>query len=283
MDVEQEQQAALVTFLGDRRSWGAPAVEQVQTHAARIFLVGDRAYKLKRAVRYSFLDFSTPERRRDALQAELRLNRRTAPMLYRHVLPVTRRQDGGFEIDGRGEPVDWLLEMRRFDQAAGLDRIAAAGPLDGRLVDELAEAVVELHEQAEVDRTSDGHRAMAEVIGGNASDLAGLAGCHFPVAPVRRLNEATAAELARRRPLLEARGRAGRIRHGHGDLHLANIVVLDGRPVLFDCLEFDPALARTDVLYDLAFLIMDLLHRGQRHPAQRLLSVYLERTEDDAG
>ncbi len=124
---------------------------------------------------------------------------------------------------------------------------------------------------------------MREVIDGNAGDLAGLAGTILEPEPIGALNEATRAELERRRELLERRRDEGRVRHCHGDLHLGNIVLWDGRPVLFDCLEFDPALASIDTFYDLAFLLMDLAHRGLRPLAQRLLSGYLDATWDDAG
>lgn len=281
-NVEQEQEP-VVAWLGGGGPWGTSGqVEQIQTHAARIFLARRRAYKMKRAVCFSFLDFRTLAQRRGALQAELRLNRRTAPMLYRRLLPVTRARGGGFELDGQGEPVEWLLEMTRFEADERLDRIAARGPLADPLIDGLADAVGDLHDLAAVRRARSGFEPMAEVVRGNRSDLEQLVD-RLPGGRVRRLVELTAAELARRRSLLDRRAAEGRVRHGHGDLHAANIVVLKGRPVLFDCLEFDPELATTDVLYDLAFLLMDLLHRDQPGAARRLLSLYLERTMDDAG
>jgi uncharacterized protein len=258
-------------------------VEQVTTHAAEIFLVGARAFKMKRAVRYSFLDFSTLERRKAALEAELRLNRRTAPMLYHRVLPVTRDARGRLAIDGEGEPVEWLLEMRRFDQAALLDRVAQRHALEPGTIDELAATLAAFHAEAERRPDRGGHAAMAEVIEGNAADLASLAGPVFEDAQVQALAEATDAALAHARDLLEQRRAEGFVRHCHGDLHLGNIVLLDGAPVLFDCLEFDETLATIDTFYDLAFLLMDLVHRDLGALAQRLLSGYLDATWDDAG
>ena len=105
------------------------AVERITTHAAIVFLVGERAYKMKRAVRYSFLDFTTVDRRKRALESELELNRRTAPMLYLRLVPVTRENGGALALAGSGEPVEWLLEMVRFDQEARLDRVAQRGEL----------------------------------------------------------------------------------------------------------------------------------------------------------
>jgi uncharacterized protein len=121
------------------------------------------------------------------------------------------------------------------------------------------------------------------VIEGNAEDFAALPEAIFEAARSARLTVKCREELARRRDLLEARRRAGRVRHCHGDLHLGNIVLLDGRPVLFDCLEFDQALASTDTLYDLAFLLMDLQHQDLPALAQRLMNGYLEATWDDSG
>ena len=275
----------LCAFLGKGEAFGAPGteVEQVTTHAAEIFLVGERAFKMKRAVRYSFLDFSTLERRKDALDTELRLNRRTAPMLYRRVLPVTRDQRGELAVDGEGEPVEWLLEMRRFDQAALLDRIAQRHALEPGTIDALATTLAAFHEEAERRPDLGGYAAMAEVIDGNAGDLASLVGPVFDDAKVRALDEATRAALTRAQGVLEQRRADGFVRHCHGDLHLGNIVLLDGAPVLFDCLEFDEALATIDTFYDLAFLLMDLVHRNLGGLAQRLLSGYLDATWDDAG
>lgn len=284
MDDEERQQAAVVARLDDPAFWpdGTPEVERIDTHAARIFLIGERACKMKRAVRYSFLDFTTLERRRAALEAELELNRRTAPELYRRLIAVTRDQTGEFHLEGGGPTVEWLLEMARFPDDARLDRRAEAGPLPRRLIEDLAEAVADLHEIAAVRYDRGGYGAIAEVAAGNWSDLAELSGILDPE-QVAALERGTGLELERGRELLEARRRCGRVRHCHGDLHLANIVLQGERPVLFDCLEFDEALACTDVLYDFAFLLMDLVHRGHRPEAERLLSVYLERTEDDDG
>jgi aminoglycoside phosphotransferase family enzyme/predicted kinase len=275
----------LCAFLREAESFGAPGgeVEQVTTHAAEIFLVGERAFKMKRAVRYSFLDFSTLARRKEALDAELRLNRRTAPMLYERVLPVTREQSGELAVDGQGQPVEWLLEMKRFDQAGLLDRIARRQALEAGTIDALAETLAAFHDQAERRSDFGGHAAMAEVIRGNAGDLESLIGPVFEDAAVRAVNDATRTALERARDLLEERRSEGFVRHCHGDLHLGNIVLLDGQPVLFDCLEFDQALATIDTFYDLAFLLMDLVHRDLGALAQRLLNGYLDATWDDPG
>jgi hypothetical protein len=280
-----DPQDAVVAFLSDGRSYGLPGaeVERITTHAAHVFLVGAHAYKMKRAVRYSFLDFTTLDRRRRALEAELELNRRTAPMLYRRLLPVTRAEDDRLALAGAAEPVEWLLEMARFDQAARLDRVAERGELTPALIDELAEEIAAFHELAAVRTEAGGYAGMHAVIEGNAEDFAALPEAIFGAGRSTRLTARCRVELAHRRELLEARRRSGRVRHCHGDLHLGNIVLLEGHPVLFDCLEFDEALASTDTLYDLAFLLMDLLHQDLGALAQRLLNGYLDATWDDGG
>jgi uncharacterized protein len=281
----ENETAAVVEFLSDGRAYGKPKskVERLTTHAAEIFLVDQRAFKMKRAVRYSFLDFSHLAARRQALEAELELNRRTAPMIYRRVMPVTRDQDGRLVLGGEGQPIEWLLEMRRFGQVALLDRVAERGELDASLIDRLAQVVAHFHDQATVRLDHGGYAGMRQVIDGNVEDFARLVPGVFERGIVEELNREVRAELERRRDLLEQRRTAGQVRHCHGDLHLGNIVLLDGRPVLFDCLEFDEALACTDVVYDLAFVLMDLVHRRLGHLAQRLLGGWLDATLDDEG
>jgi aminoglycoside phosphotransferase family enzyme/predicted kinase len=280
-----DPQEQLLAFLSDGGSYGLPGaeVERITTHAAHVFLVGDRAYKMKRTVRYSFLDFTTLDRRRRALEAELALNRRTAPMLYRRLVPVTCGHGDQLTLGGSGEPVEWLLEMARFDQEVLLDRVATRGQLTPAIVDDLAEEIAAFHAQAAVRTAYGGHAGMREVIEGNAEDFAALPEAIFGAERSTRLTSRCRDELARRRDLLEQRRREGQVRHCHGDLHLANIVLLEGRPVLFDCLEFDEALASIDTLYDLAFLLMDLLHQERGALAQRLLNGYLDATWDDGG
>jgi uncharacterized protein len=280
-----DEQAATLDFLLSGAAFGVPAeeIQRIETHAAVVLLAGQRAFKMKRAVRYSFLDFTTLEQRHRALEAELQLNRRTAPQLYRRLLAVTRAGDGALALDGEGETVEWLLEMARFAQDDLLDRVARRGGLDARLIERLADEIVSLHDIAERRPDLGGYPGLAEVVRGNAGDLGSLVGEVLDAAAVERLTGHTTGELERRRDLLEARREQGRVRHCHGDLHLGNIVLIDGEPVLFDCLEFDEALACTDTLYDLAFLLMDLCHRGLRPEARLLLDHDLELDPDDEG
>ena len=229
-----------------------------------VFLAGDRAYKLKRAVKLPYLDFSTAEQRRAACAAELALNRRTAPSLYlnlRRLGARCGRQRSA--LSSNGSAVDWVVVMRRFDQALLFDALARAGELDGPLMDALADHIAQFHEAAEQRPDRGGAAALAEIAETNhQSPGGGRAAPAFDPGARRGDPRRMAAGLGGDRALLETRRAAGKVRRCHGDLHLRNICLVDGEPTLFDCLEFSDALASIDVLYDLAFLLMDLEHRG---------------------
>jgi len=271
---------ALVAALDAGGPFGGDGeVARIDTHAAHVFLVGELAYKLKRPVTFSFLDFSTVDARRRALENELRLNRRTAPELYRRVVPVTRA-DHGFALDGDGEVVDWVLEMRRFPQEQKLDRLAAEGPLDPALARELGAVVADFHREAERRVDKGGHEGMAAVVAGNREDLEAAIDGVFAPADVEAVDGAARRALKRHAALLDARRAAGRVRHCHGDLHLGNIVRLESGVVPFDCIEFSEDIACTDMMYDLAFLLMDLLERDRRPAAWTVLDAYLDAVDD---
>lgn len=270
-----EDQTAAVNFLAAPSTHGGASVERIDTHASIVFLAGTRAYKLKRAVRFDYLDFSTSERRRGLCEAEVVLNRRTAPMLYRRVVAVTRQSDGSYALDGRGTPVDWVVEMNRFPQEALFDRLASAGGLGLELMPSLGTAIAEFHRSAEPRSDHGGKAGISWVIEGNAAGFAEFGtGCLNPSAASRVVNSA-ARELERRTETLERRRKSGLVRRCHGDLHLRNIVLLDGGPTLFDGVEFNDDISCTDVLYDLAFLLMDLWRRKLARHANMVLNRYL--------
>jgi uncharacterized protein len=254
----------------------AATVERIETHASIVFLAGDHAYKVKRAVKYAFLDFSTLEKRHAACLNELRVNRRTAPELYLDVIPVTRGEGGTLRLGGEGEAVEWVLRMRRFAQAQLYDRKAEEGRLALAAMQPLAEVIAGFH--ASADRVLSPDQPvlpLANILSDNAQVFAANAD-DIPQQAALELSQASRDKLAALTPLLEARGRGGYVRHCHGDLHLRNIVEIDGVPVLFDAIEFDDRLATIDVLYDLAFLLMDLGKRGLRPHANALLNAYLD-------
>lgn len=281
MDRQQE----VIAFLSAPTAFGLPAdtpVERIETHISIVWLAGDRAYKLKRAVAYDYVDFSDLETRRQSCEAELRLNRRTAPTVYLAVRAVTRDADGRLALDGDGAPIEWLVEMRRFDQDLLFDRLAARGALDLGLMDPLGEAIAALYASAEPRTDRGGREAMAWVVDGNAAAFeAQLSGADRMVA--HRVSRTARAALARHGARLDARRRDGLVRWCHGDLHLRNIVLLNGSPVLFDALEFNDQMACVDVFYDLAFLLMDLWHRRLPAHANAVFNTYLVRTADFEG
>jgi uncharacterized protein len=273
---EPAQQAAM-DFLADPATYGGAKVTRIDTHAASVFLAGGRALKVKRAVRFPFLDYSTLAKRQSACEAEIAVNRPFAPAIYRGVAAITREADGRLAIGGKGEAVEWAVDMRRFDENATLDRLAERGALDDALADRLGRAVAAAHDAAAAAKDAGFAETLREIIAQNEAELAERPDL-FAAPQVATLGEATRAAFERLRPLLDRRARAGLVRRCHGDLHLGNIVLLDGKPTLFDAIEFDPRLSTIDIFYDLAFLLMDLIERGLRVPANIVLNRYLGET-----
>jgi len=275
-----EDQTAVVEFLASPDTHGGAPVEKIETHASIVFLSGRRAWKLKRALRYDYLDFSTADRRRAMCQAELRLNQRTAPSLYHRVVAVTREASGGLALGGTGVAVDWVIEMSRFDQDELFDRLAARQRLGVELMPPLAAAIARLHAAA-TRRTDHGGRAgMTWVVDGNDADFARQPAGVFDVDECRQVSRDARDAIARHGSLLETRRETGFVRECHGDLHLRNIVRLDGVPTLFDCVEFNDEISCVDVMYDLAFLLMDLWRRQLPAHANAVLNGYLAETAD---
>ncbi|MBI1208305.1 MAG: AAA family ATPase [Azospirillum sp.] len=273
------EQSAVIAFLADPASHGGQPVATLTTHGAMVFLAGDRAFKLKRAVRFPYMDFSTLECRRAACRAELRLNRRTAPALYLGVAAVVQRQDRSIALIDEAaaeaaEVLDWVVVMRRFDQAARFDHLAESGALTPSLIRDLADAIAEFHARAEPWSGPEDHgsaAAMGWVVEDNLEELHRSPRL-FAESRLDRLAAASRAALGRHAALIDRRRREGRVRRCHGDLHLRNICLFDGRPTLFDAIEFNDRIAVIDRLYDLAFLLMDLEKRGLRPQANLLFN-----------
>ncbi|MGM0584673.1 MAG: AAA family ATPase [Pseudomonadota bacterium] len=278
---DETDQAEAIALLSDPATHGGAEVERVDTHISRIFLAGDRAWKLKRAVRTNFLDFSTPEKREAACRRELELNRAGAGF-YLGVTPVTCGPEG-LRLGGEGEAVDWLVEMRRFDRSQELDKLAEAGALDARLMEELADAAAAAHARApETPAYGD-----AEDVRARIDQIAGALEAAVRGGPLDGSATPWRAAAQRARAaqdgLIRRRRRLGRVRRCHGDLHLGNVVMIEGRPTPFDAIEFDEAIASIDTLYDLALTLEDLIARGLRGLACVLLSRYLATTRDHEG
>ena len=273
-------QDAVAAFLTQALS-GTGQVETVTTHISRLFLAGSRVFKLKRAVRFPYLDFSTPERRLAACEAEVVLNRRTAPALYLGARQITRGPDGGLAFDGTGNLVDAVVEMRRFPEADLFDTLACEGRLGPDHIADLAQVIAAFHAGAEIHRDKGGAAALTAIVDLNAAALraTGLAS----TGAVATLTARFRAVLARHAPLLDARRAAGKVRRCHGDLTLRNICLFEGKPTPFDCIEFSETIATTDILYDLAFVLMDLWHRSRFDLANLLLNRYLDGADETDG
>lgn len=277
----KESQNAVFSFLADPATHGiASVIKRIDTHGAVVFLAGRNAYKIKRAVRYPYMDFSTLVKRKAACEAEVAINREYAPDIYLAAVPITRDKNE-LHIDGTGSIVEWAVHMRRFDEDATLDRIADKGLLDPMLIDQLAQVVSDMHQKAPARRGAPAAIALHNVLTESLDELA-LRKAIFPAEIVQPLRADLLKAYRQNEMLLFQRALNGKVRRCHGDLHLRNIVLQDKNPVLFDAIEFDESIATVDTLYDLAFLLMDLCERGLGAQACRLLNRYLWLSNDEA-
>ncbi len=254
----------------------------IQTHISSLVLAGDYAYKLRKPLELPFLDFSMPKLRRADCMDELRLNRRTAPQLYLDVLPILGTADAprlGGAGDAAPQAIDWLLRMRRFDEADVLANVAARGTLTEAQVDALAAQVAGFH--GALAPSPPGFGRSATVLRWLRETLAGLEGSGD--ARVSALRAWCEREFALQAPLIDARRAQGFVREGHADLHLANIVLVDGVPRPFDAVEFNAELRHLDIVHDIAFTFMDLLRHGLDALAWRFVGAWCERSGDYQG
>lgn len=256
-------------------------VELVQTHISWVLLAGDFAYKIKKPLKLAFLDFSTLAQRQRCCLEELRLNRRFAPDLYLDVLPIfnTPQQP---QWAGAGPAIEYAVKMRRFDDTARLDRVCARGELQAAHLSDLADTLHAFHAGAPSAPPASRFGAPAQVLApalANFDSLGGLASAGL--APrLARLRGWTEAQHRQLTPLLQARQQGGWVRECHGDLHLANLVLIDGRVRLFDCIEFNEALRWIDVASEIAFTYVDLLAHQQAGLANWFVNEILSRSGD---
>ncbi|HWX46836.1 MAG TPA: AAA family ATPase [Roseomonas sp.] len=272
MTIPPAQRAAaalLARLTGDARP--------VETHISAVFIGADRVFKLKKAVALGFLDFTRVEDRERFCRRELALNSLAAPGLYRGVHPLTRGPDGVLHLGGEGPVEDWVVEMAPLPPGDFLDAIAARGALDPALQDALADTVASQHAGLPPVSGWDANAALRDVISG-AAEAAHEAG--LPPARSDAWARVALERLEALAPALAARAATGHVRRCHGDLHLGNLVLWQGRPVPFDALEFDETLATVDTGYDLAFLLADLDLNVGRAAANRVLNRYVARCGD---
>jgi len=277
---QTEDQSAALEFLARRDSYD-PVPESdpvhIATHGSHVFLAGNRAYKLKRAISFPYMDYGTLERRKHFTEAELTLNRRTAPDLYLGIRRLTRMPDGSLTFDGTGETVEYVLEMRRFAEDALLDRMAESGTLTPALIERTAERIRAFHDSAESlsaeQAPGAGAAGLRTVLEENFEEFEAQPE-HFPPADVETYARNVWSVFERIAPLLDRRVSEGQAKHCHGDLHLRNICLIDGEPTLFDGLEFNPLFACIDVLYDFAYFLSDLIIRERADLANLAFNRY---------
>ena len=275
----EPDQRAVIEFLADPASHGGQPVRCFETHGNLVFVAGDDAFKVKRAVRFDYMDFSTLGKRRAACEREVAVNRRCGGDLYVGAIPIRRLPNGRLSLGGDGAIIDWAVRMRRFEQKALLSERARIAGIDSALAKQVADAVYACHDGADCAPRSSGLEALQELCRSIAVGLKGQG--VFADKDIDRLAVGLSQQLDAAAGVLNQRAQRGYVRRCHGDLHLANIVLWRGQPVLYDAIEFDEALATIDTLYDLAFLLMDLDVHGLRPAANVVLNHYLWLSGDD--
>jgi hypothetical protein len=266
------------------------AVEWIETHISWLLLAGDFVYKFKKPLKLDFLDFSTPALRRAACEEELRINRRTAPALYLGLVALSGTAASLQLQPAEAAPVDAepAVRMRRFAQEALLSHLLEQQRLLPSHIDALAQHVAQFHASAAVATPQQGWGTAQAVTAPVQDCLAALRPQLAQALPdlypaLQQVAQWCATQGTALGPVFQQRLHSGRVRECHGDLHLANLVLIDGQPQLFDAIEFNPALRWIDCVADIAFLAMDLQARGRADLAWRFLNAWLEHTGDYAG
>lgn len=281
---EEASQRRLVAALqrGAPYPHRADRVEHRETHISHVLLAGDFAYKIKKPLDLDFLDFSTLDLRRHYCREEIRLNARLAPEIYLDVVPITGTADDPV-IDGKGDPIEFAVRMRRFDEAHLLSRRLSANLLDAATIDRVAERIARFHETEAAVSTGGDAGTPAAVIAPMRENFNQILPRITDPTERERLQQLagwTEAQFEDLRPLLSERRDQGRIRECHGDMHLGNMVLTGDRVAIFDGIEFSEALRWIDVASEIAFLIMDLDHRGATALAGHALDAWLAGTGD---
>jgi uncharacterized protein len=274
-------------------------MDMLETHISWVMLTGRYAYKIKKPVNLGFLDFSTLEARRHYCEEELRLNRRLAPSLYLAVVTISGSADypcirdegvaiagDGTAIAGSDVAIEYAVKMREFPQSALASALLAEGRLTGAQIDTLAACIAAFHADTGVAAHGCSHGTPEMVIESARDNFAVLGSLLLDAADQARLTALlawTEHEYDARHTLIEARQTQGWVRECHGDLHLGNIVMLEGKLTPFDCIEFNPGLRWIDVMSEVAFLVMDLMDRGRTDFASRFLNAYVASSGDYAG
>ncbi len=273
---------AKVTLLRRPETWPErPArIEERETHMSWVFLTPDHAYKLKKPVRYDFLDFSTLERRRRDGEVEVRLNRRLAPGVYLGVVPLAVDASGFARVEGEGKAIEWLVKMRRLPEEHMLDQLIRRGELREGQLRELARRLARFYRDcpaAGLDREQY-RAAFSEAIEINQRELAAV-DHQLPRDTVRQLHAIQTGFLQNEAALLDARVDANLIVEGHGDLRPEH-VCLETPPLIIDCLEFNRRFRLIDPADELSFLALECEHLGAQWAGRELFEAYTEKSGD---
>ena len=261
-------------------------VKLIETHISWVLLTGEFAYKIKKPVDLGFLDFSTLEKRKHACEDEVRLNRRLAPEIYLGVAAITGSPESP-HLDGQGSVIEYAVKMRQFSPAATLDRLSERGGLGIQQIDALAVRLAKFHLD-ECDTAAEGSSygepdSILKPVADNFRMLSERLKNSGQLQRLAQLHSWSLAEHQRLTPQMRERRQQGRVRECHGDLHLGNLAWSDGQLIIFDCIEFSAELRWIDVMSEVAFCYMDLLHRNHRGLAFRFLNAWLESSGDYRG
>ncbi len=260
-------------------------IELVQTHVSYVLLTGDYAYKLKKAVNFGFLDYSTLAKRKHFLEEEISMNRVIAPELYLEVVPITKAGDT-FSLGGEGEAVEYALKMRQFPQENLFINLFEAGKLSIEQMEELGKIVAQFHAQAAANDYISSFGTVAKVreaFDENYQQTEQYVGRVQTQQQLVETQAFTDSFFAQREALFQTRIANHKIKECHGDLHLKNICLWQDKIQLFDRIEFNEPFRFVDVMYDVAFAVMDLDARGRKDFGNAFLNTYLEQTGDWEG
>lgn len=261
------------------------SIRLLETHCAWVILTGNYAYKIKKPVNFGFLDFSTLEKRKFYCEEELRLNRRFAPDIYLEVVTITGTPARP-QLGGEGQALEYAVRMRQFADNVLLSQLASRHELEAGHIDQLIAIVSDFHRHADKAGKSDHFGDPQNIhhwVRENFQHIRPLLTSPGEKADVEQLQDWSENQYMRLTSVLQQRKHSGAVRECHGDLHLGNITLIEGRVTPFDCIEFNPALRWIDTFSEIAFVLMDLDERGLAHFSYRFLNGYLQQTGDYAG
>ena len=260
-------------------------IQLVQTHVSYVLLTGDYAYKVKKPVNFGFLDFSTLEKRHHFCEEELRLNQRSAADLYLEVLPITQAGET-YQLGGTGEPVEYLVKMKQFPAGTLFSDLYDQGKLTGELLEELAKVLARFHQSAPTNdyiRNFGTVEQIRQAIDENYDQTEKYVGGPQTQQQFDETRQYTDRLFVGQKALFDQRMQQDKIRECHGDVHLRNIALWDGKILLFDCIEFNEPFRFVDFMFDIAYIIMDLDARDRPDLSNQFLNAYLEQTGDWEG